>query len=290
MTSAARLAVSGTASVTGKARQGWTCLIYHDVIAGTPGLTGGRDYFSVSAGTFARQLDIIAELGLRGCSIADAIAAPDRAVAISFDDGDLGQATRAFPALAARGMTATFFVTTSWMGRPEYASWSQLREMKAAGMSIQSHTHTHPFLSELPRDRLRDELRTSRDILDRELNQRTTMLAYPGGDPPRSGLRALLREEGYEVIGTSRWGRNRVAAGDAPRTIRRCTVRGGLDEALFVATVTGSQWLALKKQARERVLAFIRSSLGPSRYARWRRSLLNVAGTGTRAPVARSSE
>jgi len=256
------------------ARQPWICLIYHDVTPDTP-FSGGVDYFSVSAAGFARQLALIAQLNLRGSSIARAIEQPDNAVAISFDDGDLGQAVRAFPALAAHGMTATFFVTTSWVGKPRYASWEQLREMHAAGMSIQSHTHTHPFLSELGGDRLRDELRRSRELLDEMLGQRTTMIAFPGGDAPRAELRHLLADTGYEVVATSRWGRNPTRDDRTPRYIRRCTVRGSPSDALFSAIVTGNRLLGMKKQARERVLAFVRSSLGPSRYAGWRRRFLD---------------
>ncbi|MGH7677859.1 MAG: polysaccharide deacetylase family protein [Gemmatimonadaceae bacterium] len=257
----------------------WIALIYHDVTPHAPAVTGGRDFFSVSAASFDRQLAIIQELGLRGRSIADALAQPAETVAITFDDGDLGQAVRAFPALAARNMTATFFVTTSWVGTASYASWDQLREMRAAGMSIQSHTHTHPFLSELDGARLRDELRRSREILDEQLQQRTTMIAFPGGDAPRPELRSLLAETGYEVVGTSRWGRNGSTARARPLYVKRCTVRGAPSDAAFAAIVTGNRWLNLKKQTRERVLAFLRASLGPSRYARWRRSVLNAAGT-----------
>lgn len=276
------MSAAGPAAGRGPARAprgpSWTCLIYHDVTEATPALSGGRDYFSVSAATFDRHLAIMQDLGLRGVSIADALAQPRDAVAISFDDGDLGQAVRAFPLLAARGMAATFFVTTSWMDTPSYASWTQLRDMKAAGMSIQSHTHTHPFLSELNAARLRDELRRSRDLLDERLEQRTTMLAFPGGDAPRPDLRALLLEEGYEIVATSRWGRNPARPTSRPQYVRRCTVRGAPDERLFTATVAGDRWLSLRRQTRERVLAFVRSSLGPSRYARWRRRLLDRAG------------
>src|SRR5688572_10973868 len=255
----------------------WVCLIYHDVPDHAPRATGGPEYFSVSRAAFASQLDVISNLGLTGCSIATAVAAPADAVAISFDDGDLGQAVNAFPALARRGMTATFFVTTSWVGTAKYASWDQLREMAAAGMSIQSHTHTHPFLSELDERALRDELRRSREMLDERLEQRTTMIAFPGGDAPRPALRALLAETGYEVIGTSRWGRNAAIDESRPRYIKRCTVRGEPHRDAFTAVVTGDAWLSAKKQTRERVLAFIRASLGPSRYARWRRGFLDQA-------------
>ena len=254
----------------------WVCLIYHDVTVEARRATGGRGFFSVPARAFAAQLDVIRELNLRGCSIADALADPVDVVAISFDDGDLAQATRAFPALAARGMTATFFVTTSWIGTPRYASWDQLREMRAAGMSIQSHTHSHPFLSELGATRLRDELRRSREILDEQLGQRTTMLAFPGGDAPRRRLRGLLADCGYEVIATSRWGRNYPTSSEGPRHVKRCTVLGDPPRSEFVDVVTGNRWLGLRKQARERMLASIRAVLGPSRYARWRRAFLDA--------------
>lgn len=261
----------------------WICLIYHDVTSGAPQTTGGPEYFSVSAATFSRQLALIQDLNLRGCSIAEAIAQPANAVAISFDDGDIGQAVRAFPALASRNMSATFFVTTSWVGTPKYASWDQLRDMRAAGMSIQSHTHTHPFLSEVDERRLRDELRQSRELLDEKLEQRTTMIAFPGGDAPRAELRGLLTAEGYDVVATSRWGRNAPNDDHRPRYVERCTVRGDPDDAAFRAIVTGHRWLNVRRQARERVLAFVRASLGPSRYARWRHGFLDRARPRLRA-------
>jgi peptidoglycan/xylan/chitin deacetylase (PgdA/CDA1 family) len=260
--------------------RGWVCLAYHDVTLTSPALSGGRDFFSVSAIGFERHLSIIRQLGARGCSIADALVAPSNAIAISFDDGDLGQAVRAFPALAKHNMTATFFVVTSWVGTANYASWDQLREMRAAGMSIQSHTHTHPFLSELNAAALRDELRRSRDILDEKLGQRTSMIAFPGGDAPRGELRALLAEEGYEVVATSRWGRNSPDTARAPRYIRRCTVRGNPSDSSFAAVARGDSWLNLRKQTRERVLAIVRAAMGPTRYARWRRSVMDAVGPG----------
>ena len=270
---------------------GWLCLMYHDVSAAPVGITGGAGYFSVSEAAFARQLLLLQDAGLRACSIADALRAEaSHPIAISFDDGDLGQATRAFPALAARGMTATFFVTTGWIGTPGYASWDQLREMRAAGMSIQSHTHTHPFLSELGPDALRDELRRSRDLLNEHLDQRTSMLALPGGDAPRRNLRGMIAEEGYTVVATSRWGVNRANANAAPLYLRRCTVRGEPSDPAFVAIASGDSWLSLKKRTRESLLAAIRSSLGPTRYARWRRRVLDSARREPPAAISRGRE
>lgn len=260
----------------------WVCLMYHDVTTEHPPAAGAGAFFAVSAQSFARQLSLIRDAGVDGCSIAAAMSAADAArVAISFDDGNLGQAARAFPALVASGMTATFFVTTGWVGRPGFATWEQLREMSAAGMAIESHTHSHPFLSEVNEANLRDELRRSRDLLCEKVGgQQPTMIALPGGDAPRAPLRQVFADEGYRVVATSRWGRNRDEGGALLHYVRRCTVRGDLGDREFLDVVNGDRWLGARKRARESTLAAVRRVLGPTRYARWRRSVLDaVAGS-----------
>jgi len=257
-------------------RRPWVCLLYHDVMADDPGRSGATAYFGVSGHSFAAQLDHITGLGWRGCSIEEALRDDGARVAISFDDGHAGQFERAFPALARRGMTATIFVTTGWVGTPGYVSWSALREMKAAGMSIQSHTRTHPFLSELDPAALREELYGSRAELDQQLGQRTHALALPGGDPPRAPLRGALAEAGYTVIATSRWGVNPDTRAAGPLWVRRCTVRGRVSGADFRRIVEGDQLIAWRRRLREGVLRGLRTSMGPTRYARWRRRVLGL--------------
>lgn len=253
----------------------WVCLLYHDVAAEPVGVSGGPEHFSVSSDGFAAHLELIAAQGCAGLSVGRAIAGSGRRVAISFDDGAAGTYERAFPALLARGMTATFYVTTSWIGRTGFVTWPQLREMAAAGMEIQSHTRSHPFLSELGRERLREELRGSKQDLDEGLAQDTDQMALPGGDAPRGALWREVEEAGYRVVGTSRWGTNGGANG-TPLRIFRCTVRGEPGKAWFGRVIRADPWLALRRTGRETLLANLRSQLGPSRYARWRRSVLNI--------------
>jgi peptidoglycan/xylan/chitin deacetylase (PgdA/CDA1 family) len=231
---------------------------------------------------FERMLDTILDLGYAGCSLSSALAQRGRRrVAITFDDATLGQFEHAVPALLARGMTATVFVTTDWVGRPGYMSWDQLRQLIAWGMSVQSHSRSHPFLSELSTAGLRAELTESKWALDQALGQQTTQIALPGGDAPKRSVWSLVEEAGYTVVAGSRWGINRDGpVGNGPRVIRRCTVRGGITPARARRMVVGDPWIALSRLPREAVLARIRSTLGPSRYARWRRRLLDaLAGT-----------
>ncbi len=260
---------------------GWICLLYHDVLAGTPPANGGPERFAVSLSAFEEQLNIIKASGARGCSIREALESRGGdCVAISFDDGDRGQYERAFPALCARGMTATFFITTAWVGTDGYVTWDQLREMKDAGMSIQSHTHTHPSLSELSADRLAAELWRSKAELDSALDQDTDEIALPGGDPPRPSLRGLVYEAGYRRVATSRWGGNDQVRGGGgiPLRINRCTVQGEPGGTHFRRIIAGDPWLAARRRARDAALRGLRSALGPSRYSVLRRRVLDVAG------------
>jgi peptidoglycan/xylan/chitin deacetylase (PgdA/CDA1 family) len=252
--------------------------MYHDVIPGRSPGAASRAYFSVERQTFAAQLDQLAAEGYTVRSLESALSNPcARQVAVSFDDGDLGQFEQGFPELARRGMTATFFITTDWVGRPGYVSWDALRQMRAGGMSIQSHTCSHPFLSELPPERVQHELRSSREILNQQLGQETEMLGLPGGDFPRGGPQ-VFEDAGYRVVATSRWGINAPTTRDAGRItfVRRCTVRRAPSPGEFRATISGDAWLSARRRLRGFALSLIRRTLTPTRYQRWRRAILDA--------------
>jgi len=255
--------------------------MYHDIALDEAGSGGGPARFAVPAGEFRRQLDQLRAEGFTGRALGEALR-PEagRVVAITFDDGDTGQFERGFRALAERGMTATFFVTTDWIGRNHYVSWNQLREMRAAGMEVQSHSRSHPFLSELGATELAAELRGSKDALDDGLGQNTEMLALPGGDWPRRPLRHLIGATGYRVVATSRWGTNHlppVGAGGVV-AVRRCTVQGTPGPGHFGRIASGDPSLGRGRRIRESALAMLRDALGPSRYASWRKVVLDAIG------------
>jgi peptidoglycan/xylan/chitin deacetylase (PgdA/CDA1 family) len=255
----------------------WVCLMYHDI---TPAMTtagGGPERFAVPLDEFRRQLGQLRESGLVGCTLGQALGGVvARPVAITFDDGNAGQYERGFRSLVDAGMRATFFVTTDWVGTPGFASWEQLREMRAGGMEIQAHGRTHRFLAELDAAALEGELRGAKDTLDDKLAQRTEMLALPGGNWPKRSLRHLIGEAGYRVVATSRWGLNRGGTTSGITSVERCTVNGAPGPLLFGRIAAGDASLALRRRMRERTLNSLRAMVGPSTYATWRRRFLDL--------------
>lgn len=254
----------------------FVALCYHDVLPSTRAAGGGAERFAVPTAMFERMLDTIRALEHRGCSLEVAIrSAGERRVAITFDDATESQYLHAMPALRARGMTATVYAVPRWVGRPGYMSWDQLREIRAWGMSVQSHSYSHPFLSECDRGQLRSELRDSKAEIDRELGQDTTEIAFPGGDPPRLTLRGELAAAGYTVHVGTRWGIN-VAGRVGRPFVQRCTVRGDVSEEDARRYVLGDRWMAAQNHPKETFLRSMRATLGPTRYARWRRRFLDT--------------
>ena len=88
-------------------------------------LVGGADGgdLAVSKQSFRDHLDLLAERGFRGCSLAELVASPDRTglVGITFDDAFRAGLPTVADDLVAHGFTATVYVPTNFVGRT--ATW-----------------------------------------------------------------------------------------------------------------------------------------------------------------------
>jgi peptidoglycan/xylan/chitin deacetylase (PgdA/CDA1 family) len=169
--------------------------MYHSVSARPPGSTRR---LSVHPDQFDAQLDLLRLQGFRtvtfgelGEALRTGAALPERTVVLTFDDGYADFQEHAVPALEERGMRATVFVTTGWLadagpraaGRPldRMLTGSQLRQAAGAGMEIGAHSHSHPALDQVPAAALRQELETSRSLLESDIGGPVRSLAYPFG-------------------------------------------------------------------------------------------------------------
>lgn len=241
--------------------------MYHE-IARNGSLDG---YFAVVERDFHAQMRRIVELGVIGTSLEDIVQNQGNGVAITFDDAHRSVHERAAPILDSLKLRATIFVVTSWVGRSDYCSWGQLRELATAGHSIQSHTHTHPFLSTLSPAGVREELESSKARIEDVLGVPVTSIALPNGDAPRGWDIDDFQTLGYHTVGTSVWGPNRHGR----RFVRRYTVRRATRLNSFDSLITASSSAWSGEGVRLRMLAAIRGALGVERYARWRRRIVN---------------
>lgn len=177
-------------------------LVYHNV---RPLQEGTRQRtFDIEPNVFEAQMLLLLYNGYTVVSLRTLVDAligqsplPKRAVVITFDDGWATQFQYAFPVLARLGFTATFFVFTSPICRDaRFMTWHQLRQMLDAGMSIGSHSRTHPYLTRS--DALTNEVTGSRRDIERELGCAPDFFAYPFGEF-NEVLAAAVREAGYRA-------------------------------------------------------------------------------------------
>jgi len=184
-------------------------LIYHALFHKTV----KKEKYALSGEDFERQIQYLSEEGFQSLSLDDFWkphnhTAPDRkGVVITFDDGNLSDYSIAFPILKKYGFTATFFATVNWISTENYVTWSHLKEMVSENMSVQSHSLSHSFLSDLNLRDLYKELRESKNMLEENLNIPVTHLSLPGGFCSKKVFR-MAKDLTYRGVCTSMPGLN----------------------------------------------------------------------------------
>jgi peptidoglycan/xylan/chitin deacetylase (PgdA/CDA1 family) len=106
---------------------------------------------------------------------------PAKPVVLTFDDGPADQYVNALPILKKYGFTATFYIIADKVGAEGYMSWPQVQELVKAGMTIGSHSVTHPDLKRLNEQGLESELADSQKIISQKLGITVKHFCYPGG-------------------------------------------------------------------------------------------------------------
>ncbi len=183
-------------------------LMYHEVVArrDLASLAGKlQKNYVITDEQFARHLEILRELDHTVIGLDQFVAwtnggaaLPPRPVVISFDDGYWGNYQYAFPLLQQYHASATFFVVSRKIGDTHMMTWSQLCEMREAGMLIESHTASHPLLSQLDERATRAELEESRQTIEHHVGAPVHFLSLPNGDSNR-WYQAIARELGYRA-------------------------------------------------------------------------------------------
>ncbi len=113
-------------------------------------------------------------------------------------------------------MVATFYVYTDPIdraqyrthdptnptGRAYYMTWDQIKEMDSAGMTIASHTLSHPHLNRLSAEERERELVESKRALEEKLGKSVFHFAVPYGYASPNVI-ASVKAAGYTTCRTT---------------------------------------------------------------------------------------
>jgi peptidoglycan/xylan/chitin deacetylase (PgdA/CDA1 family) len=248
----------------------------------------GPPWSSVPVERFEQHLEHLHRRGYTAGGhrdLADLVAgrAPERRLAfLTFDDGFADNATVVTSRLVERGWRGLIFVLPPLVDAGAPLEWPEVRarqaafphvmrsldwaavaEMRDAGMEFGSHTNSHPRLTTLGNQELRQELLDSRRHIAERLG-RCDSLAYPFGAWNERVARAAA-DAGYRFAFTLPAGAQRIAG---PLSIPRIAIDHRDDERRFALKLSAPGRRVMLSEARPQLRALrdgVRG-LGPRRH------------------------
>ena len=171
-----------------------TVLCYHHVDCAV------KTDYTVTSAQLAAQIDALRAAGFTFID-SRALEAfytkgepiPLKSALVTFDDGNYDVYRYGYPLLKKRGIPFTFFVYPNAVnaGHAKHCvDWADLKVMATSGVTVGSHTMTHPFLTKPPATVLNkagydvwldNEIVNSRSEIESKLGRPVTELAVPFG-------------------------------------------------------------------------------------------------------------
>ena len=180
-------------------------LMYHSISDDDP-----NNNLLVPPNMFEEQMAWLEANEFTAMSLDEALEAmetgkvPKRPVVITFDDGYSDNYTSAFPSLKNHGLKATFFVITDGVDNGYYMSSDMLKEMQAAGMSIE--------LDKLSREDAYDAIKRGQDFLRNNIGSDGNYLCYPVGKYNDETIE-IQKELGIKAATTTQGGISSIGDG-----------------------------------------------------------------------------
>ena len=225
-----------------------TVLCYHHVDCAV------KTDYSVTSAQLTAQVDALITSGFTFIDsaalesfYAKGTPIPAKSALITFDDGNYDVYKYGYPLLKKRNIPFTFFVYPNAVnsGHEKHCvDWKDLKEMAANGVTIGSHTMTHPFLTKPPATVqnkeaydawLDNELVNSKSEIELKLGKSVTELAVPFGAFD-SYIKEKIRTAGY-MLSFNVNGANSDIRADR-LNINRIIVRGSMSMNYFIELAT----------------------------------------------------
>ncbi len=193
-------------------------------------------------------------------------------VFLTFDDGALSAYTVVADELERHNWRGHFFITTDWIGRPGFLDRRQIRELRARGHVVGSHTCSHPErMSRLSWSELVREWSDSCAILSDILGERVKAASVANGYYS-SKVGRTAAASGIEVLFSS----EPIASAsvlDGCLILGRYSIQRHTPPAISGAIAAGSRWRRWQQTVLWQAKKPVKALTGES-YLRIRRLIL----------------
>ncbi len=171
-----------------------------------------REKNFVSRQSFQRQMEFLKRFGYRVISLDQLYAIKTgkrkprgKEIVITIDDGNYTFATEALPILKSYRYPVTLFLVSENVKGGLHGSMSEgtVRSfIRHPWVKLGAHSKTHPVLSELSEDQMREEIAGSKRDLEAMFGQTLYHFAYPSGILDERSVK-IAEEVGYRMAFTT---------------------------------------------------------------------------------------
>jgi len=134
--------------------------------------------------TMAAAIGCTADFDTEDIKVADYKNGKECAVSLTFDDSMKEHYTIVAPELEKRGFRGTFWMCGGWMPtEPQYDTthftWSEAKEMSDKGHEMSNHSWSHPNMTTLSEDELKEQIRKNDEAILANLGKPSTTFCFP---------------------------------------------------------------------------------------------------------------
>lgn len=190
-------------------------ILYHNI--------NGAGVFSIDSDMLRSHFRVLKERKVRVIALSELterIDSPrpftDKTLVITFDDGFFSMYSELLPLVEEYKYPVTLFVYVDFIftRAKKFLTWDRLKEMEAHGINIQSHSVSHPDLTELSavdtkqnRRKLYNEIYLSKRIIELYMDKEIDFFAFPYGRYDLN-LIELCQYAGYKRVFSTDYGSN----------------------------------------------------------------------------------
>jgi peptidoglycan/xylan/chitin deacetylase (PgdA/CDA1 family) len=161
---------------------------------------------------------------------------------LTFDDGYSSDYDFVLDRLISNKCQGTFFIIANKLNEKGYLSLNQLKEMASLGMTIGSHSFSHPEMPKIHRNKQHHELVASRSFLEDAIGYPVKSFSFPYGKYNKR-LIEMAVDAGYSRVCTSKHGIVRHTTVEVPRNSINGTMSWPvIERSLKAGALTRISW------------------------------------------------
>lgn len=181
-------------------------ILYHNFVETVPEKDADNFNYINTPQSFEENIKVLLENGYNIISMKELNDInngkrnlPQKPILIHFDDGYYSNYEYIYPILKKYNVKVSIYIVTDKVGKDidgiKYLSWADCLEMQNSGLvEIYSHSKRHVFYDKLPVRKLRDDVKESYTVIEKNLGKKNPkVFVYPYGASTKETVRTLKK-------------------------------------------------------------------------------------------------